>query len=95
MEPADPCFKKTASYRVLIDPDGTSHIRIIRRVNFRTLLLVFKEVYLELKKNPEKKPHIIIYLSKSLSTEMSDNLTNFLDFSGSCVEGTFELRIVE
>ena len=95
MEPAEPFFRKTSSYRVLIDPEGTGHIRIIRRVNFRTILLVFKDVYLELEKNSLKKPHIIIYLSRSLSTEMSDNMRDFLDFIVSCLEGSFELRIVE
>lgn len=95
MEPATPCFRKTSSYRVLIDPEGTGHIRIIRRVNFRTILSVFREVYLELRKNPDKKPHIIIYLSRSLSTEMSENLRDFLDFSIACMDGTFELIIVE
>jgi hypothetical protein len=95
MEPADPCFRKTSSYRVLIDQEGTGHIRIIRRVNFRTILLVFSEVYLELKKNTGTKPRIVIYLSRSLSTEMSDNMRVFLDFVISCLEGSFELRIVE
>ncbi|MCX6689668.1 MAG: hypothetical protein NTZ39_08290 [Methanoregula sp.] len=95
IEPAEPCFRKTNSYRVLIDPDGTGHIRIIRRVNFRTILLVFKEVYLELKKNPGTKPCIVIYLSRSLNTEMSDNMRVFLDFVISCLEGSFELCIVE
>lgn len=95
MESADPCFRKTRNYRVLIDPEGTGHIRIIQRVNFRTILLVFKEVYLELKKNSTAKPHIIIYLSRSLSTDMSDKMRDFLDFVSSCLEGSFELRIVE
>lgn len=95
MESADPYFRKTSSYRVLIDPEGICHIRIIRRVNFRTILLLFKEVYLEQKTNSSVKPHIIIHLSRSLSTEMSDNMRDFLDFVSSCLEGSFELRIVE
>lgn len=95
MQPPNPCFLKTSSYRVLIDPGGIGHIRIIRRVNFRTLLRVFREVYLELKKNSDKCPHIIIYLSRSLSTEMSENVKDFLDFSIACMDGTFELIIVE
>ncbi|MDD1693174.1 MAG: hypothetical protein LUQ71_00465 [Methanoregula sp.] len=88
-------FIKTATYRVLIDPEGVAHIRIIRRINFRTILQVFREVYLELRKNPGSKPHIIIYLSRSLSSEMSENLKDFLDFAVSCMDGTFELTIVE
>lgn len=94
MEPASPCFRKTGSYRVLIDAEGTGHIRIIRRVNFRTLLHIFRDVYLELKKN-SARPHIVIYLSNSLNEEMSENLRDFLDFVVSCLEGSFEIRIVE
>lgn len=95
MASVDPCFRKTSNYRVLIDPEGIGHIRIIRRVNFRTILLLFKELYLELRKNSSAKPHIIIYLSRSLSTEMSDNMRDFLDFVKSCLDGSFELRVVE
>lgn len=94
MEPTNPSFLKTGSYRILIDTEGTGHIRIIRRVNFRTLLHVFRDVYLEVKKN-SARPHIIIYLSNSLNAEMSENLRDFLDFVVSCLEGSFEIRIVE
>ena len=86
---------RTPSYRVLIDHEGIAHIRIIRRVNFRTILQVFKEVHNELKKKPDTQPHIVIHLSRSLSGEMSDNLKDFLDFTISCMECRVELSIVE
>jgi hypothetical protein len=91
----DPLFLKTASYRVLIDDDGVGHIRITKRVNFRTILQLFREVYLELRKRSDTRPRVVIYLSPSLSDEMSDNLKDFLDFAVSCMDGTFELAIVE
>lgn len=91
----DLLFLKTASCRVLIDDDGVGHIRIIKRVNFRTILQIFREVYLEVRKTPDTKPRIVIYLSRSLLDEMSDNLKDFLDFAVSCMDGTFELEIVE
>ncbi len=91
----DPLFLKTASYRVLIDDESVGHIRITKRVNFRTVLQVFREVYLELRKTSDSKPRIVIYLSRSLADEMSDNLKDFLDFAVSCMDGTFELAIVE
>ena len=78
----------------MIDPEGTGQIRIIRRVNLRTIVLVVKELFRELRKNPDKVPHSIIHLSQSLSHDMSDNLKSFPDFSLACMEGTFELRIV-
>lgn len=95
MSEGEPFFLKTANYRVLIDRDGTGHIRIIRRVNFRTILKVFREVYLEQRKRPDLQPHITIYLSRSLSSEMSENLKDFLDFAVSCMDGTFELIIID
>lgn len=87
-------FIRTASYRVVIDPAGTARIRIVRRVKFRTFLQVFTRAYLELRKIPGVHPHVIIYVSPSLSDELSGNLKDFLDFAVSCLEGTFELRIV-
>jgi hypothetical protein len=94
MQSEDPFFRKTPSYRVLIDSEGTGHIRITRRVNFRTVLIIFRDLYLELKKNREN-PHIIVYVSPSLSSEMSENMRDFLDFAATCMEGRFELTILE
>jgi hypothetical protein len=94
MQSGNPFFRKTPSYRVLIDSEGTGHIRIIRRVNFRTVLVIFRDLYLELKKDSER-PHIIVYVSPSLSSEMSENMRDFLDFAVACMEGRFELTILE
>lgn len=88
-------FRKADTYRVMIDNDGTGHIRIIKRMNFRMILTLFKELYLETKKTPGRSPHIIIHVSQSLYDEMSENLKEFLLFCSACLDGTFELAVVE
>lgn len=88
-------FRKTGTYRIMIDTEGVGHIRIIKRMNFRTVLNLFKELYLEINKDSAKKPHIVIHISQSLCDEMSDNLTEFLLFCTICLSGTFELSVVE
>lgn len=95
MEQEKQYFRKDASYRVQIDSEGRGHIRIIKRVNFRTILVIIRDLYLELLKNSEKRPHIIIYISPSLSSEMSLHMKDFLDFATSCIDGTFELAVIE
>ena len=54
MEPNDRNLKQNKSYRTMIDSEGAGHIRIIRRINLKTLIEIFKELYLELKKIPTK-----------------------------------------
>ncbi|MCC4771673.1 hypothetical protein FXV91_16330 [Methanosarcina sp. DH2] len=46
--------KENKSYRIMIDSEGTGHIRIIRRINLKTLIEIFKDLYLELKPDPDK-----------------------------------------
>jgi len=87
-------LKQNKSYRIMIDSEGIGHIRIIRRINLKTLIEVFKELYLELKKDPDKKPHMKIYISHSIYEEMSDNMKHFHDFTVSCLDGTFELIVI-
>jgi len=90
----DRYLEQNKSYRVMIDVQGAGHIRIIRRINLRKLIEIFKDLYLELKKDTSKKPHIIIYVSRSIYDEMSDNMKHFHDFAVSCMEGTFDLIII-
>jgi hypothetical protein len=88
-------FRKADTYRVMIDGEGTGHIRIIKRMNFRMILTLFKELYLEIRKTPGRTPHIVIHVSQSLYDEMSENLKEFLLFCSACLDGTFELAVVE
>jgi hypothetical protein len=78
----------------MIYSEGVGHIRIIKRINLKVRIEIFKDLYLELKKNPGKKPHIAIYVSRSIYEEMSDNMKNFHDFTVSCMDGTFDLIII-
>jgi hypothetical protein len=87
-------LKESTNYRIMIDSEGTGHIRILRRINLKTLMEIFKDLYLELKKIPEKNPHIMIYVSPSIYEEMSDNMKHFHEFAVSCMDGTFELIII-
>jgi hypothetical protein len=79
----------------MIYSEGVGHIRIIKRINLKVRIEIFKDLYLELKKNPGKKPHIAIYVSRSIYEEMSDNMKNFHDFTVSCMEGAFDLIIIK
>ena len=88
-------FRKTETYRIMIDAQGVGHIRIIKRMNFRTVLNLFKELYIEIRKDPGKNPHIVIHVSQSLCDEMSENIREFLLFCSTCLDGTFELSVVE
>ena len=94
MELSDQDLKQKKSYRTMIDSDGVGHIRIIRRINLKTLIEIFKDLYLELKKDPERKPHITIYVSNSVYEEMSDNMKHFHEFTVSCMDGTFDLFVI-
>ncbi|MGA2103770.1 MAG: hypothetical protein ABSG06_00085 [Methanoregula sp.] len=95
METQSIFFREKGTYRIMIDTEGVGHIRIVKRMNFRTILNLFKELYIEIRKDPTKKPHIVIHISKSLYGEMSDNLKEFLLFCSTCLDGKFELFIVE
>lgn len=78
----------------MIDSDGIGHIRIIRRVNLKTLIELFQSLYLELKKDQNSSPHIIIYVSRSICDEMSENVQYFHNLAVSCLDGTFDLIVI-
>lgn len=88
-------YRESDSYRIAVDDTGAGSIRILKRVNFRTFIFLFKEVYLEMKKKGPARSHILFYVSRSLHDEMSGNTKDFLDFCSTCLDTTFELVIVE
>ena len=87
-------IRKTTSYRVWIDDKGVAHIRLVKRINFKTLIGLCRESYLAIDKNTEHHPRIIIYIPRSLYDEMSENVTEFIMFCRSCTDATFELSII-
>ncbi len=98
MNERDDFVRRTANYRVWVDEAGVGQIRILKRINFKTLVSLFEELHGEIKKriagNPGKV-HIIFYISKSLYDEMSVNAKEFLGFCQSCMGIKFELVLME
>jgi hypothetical protein len=94
MKQGDRIIKNTKNYRIMIDSEGVGHIRITRRINLKTLIEIFQSLYLELKNDQNRHPHISIYFSRSISDEMSENVQYFHNFVVSCLDGTFDLVII-
>ena len=91
-------IRKTTSYRIWVDESGTGRIRILKRINFKTLVALFEEIHGEIKKRIAGNPgkiHIVFYISKSLYDEMSINAKEFLGFCQSCMGIKFELVLIE
>jgi hypothetical protein len=90
--------RKTNSFRIWVDETGVGQIRILKRINFKTLVAIFKELHGEIKKRISGKPgkvHIIFYISRSLYDEMSVNAKEFLGFCQSCMGIKFDLVLIE
>jgi len=98
MNKRDVFVRKSANYRIWVDEAGVGRIRILKRINFKTLVSLFEELHGEIKKtiagNPGKV-HIIFYISRSLYDEMSVNAKEFLGFCSSCMGIKFELVLME
>jgi len=88
-------FQRSEQYRAWIDGSGTGSIRILKRVNAKTLMRILQEMLLEMKKTRQGRHHILFYISRSLNDEMSDNANEFLAFCKACLDVDFELIIVE
>lgn len=98
MNQSDVFVRKTASYRIWIDDTGAGNIRVLKRINFKTLVALFEELHGEIRKGASGNPgkvHIIFYISRSLYEEMSVNAKEFLGFCQSCMGIKFELVLME
>ncbi len=78
-----------------MDDEGAGRIRILKRINFTTLVSLFEELHAEIKKKNPDRAHIIFYISRSLYDEMSVNAKEFLEFCSSCMGIKFELVLIE
>jgi len=87
-------IRKNTSYRVWIDEKGIAHIRLVKRINFKTLISLCRESYLAIDKKTGIHPQVIIYIPRSLYDEMSENVSEFVKFCRSCTDATFELSII-
>lgn len=91
-------YRKNNNYRIWVDDEGVGRIRILKRINFKTLVSLFEELHAEIKKRSQNNPgkvHIIFYISKSLYDEMSVNAKEFLEFCQACMGIKFELVLME
>jgi hypothetical protein len=98
MNDMDVFVRKSANYRIWVDETGVGRIRILKRINFATLVAIFEELHGEIKKRNSENPgkvHIVFYISKSLYNEMSINSKEFLGFCQSCMGIKFELVLIE
>ena len=98
MNDVDVFVRKSASYRIWVDETKVGHIRILKRINFTTLVAIFEELHGEIRKRISGNPgkvHIVFYISKSLYDEMSENAKEFLGFCQSCMGIKFELVLME
>ena len=97
MNEEDIFVRKSANYRVWVDEAGVGRIRVLKRINFKTLIALFEELHGEIRKRVAANPgkvHIIFYISKSLYDEMSVNAKEFLGFCSSCMGIKFELVLI-
>ena len=98
MNESDAFVRKTGNYRIWVDETMIGRIRILKRINFKTLVVIFEELHGEIRKRLAGNPgkiHIVFYISKSLYEEMSVNAKEFLGFCQSCMGITFELVLIE
>jgi len=94
----DVFIRKSANYRIWVDETAVGHIRILKRINFATLVAIFEELHGEIRKRISENPgkvHIVFYISKSLYADMSVNAKEFLGFCQSCMGIKFELILME
>lgn len=87
-------LRNTISYRILIDRDGTAHIRIVRRISFRILVSLCRETWLAIDHTPGSFPRIVIHIPRSLYEGIAENLSEFILFGRSCTDAVFELQLV-
>ena len=88
-------YRESSCYRIAVDDAGVGSVRILKRVNFKTFIQIFRELFGQMKKVSPDRAHVVLYMSHSLYEEMSENTREFLSFCNVCLNVTFELIIVE
>ncbi|MFB3766544.1 MAG: hypothetical protein ACE14P_15035 [Methanotrichaceae archaeon] len=87
-------YRESDNYRAWVDGRGTGNIRILKRVNFRSLIVLFKEMLAETRKANPEKARIVLYIAPSVSEEMSNNSKEFLEFCRVSLGVDFEMVIL-
>jgi len=88
-------YRESDNYRAWVDDAGIGSVRVLKRVNFKALVHLFKEMLAEMKKADPTNAHMIFYISRSLNDEMSENAREFLEFCRDCLGVDFQMVILE
>jgi hypothetical protein len=94
--PDPDCFEicngiiRSERYRAWIDDHNTGHVKILRRINFVTLVTILRHITTMQKKGEKSPRNIRIYIPGSLQTIYSDNLRSVIEFAEFC----FNLKII-
>ena len=78
----------------MIDLEGVGHIRIIKRINLKNLIEIFKDLYLKLKKILAKNRISLYKYPVRSMKKMLDSMKHFHDFTALCMYGIFDLIII-
>lgn len=78
-------------YRAWIDSSNTGHIRVIKRINFSTIITVVQKIVEKQKDKSDKSCLIRMYIPNSLRSIRSDNLESFISFAGDCCNISIEV----
>lgn len=88
-------YRESDYYRAWIEASGDGGIRILRRMKFKALVWLFKDIITELRKGSSHKARITFYIPRSLNEEMSGNAREFIGFCKACMDLDIELVIME
>jgi hypothetical protein len=80
-------------YRAWIDTRNTGHIRVIKRINFSTIITVVQKM-VEIQRDKSGESGLIqIYIPNSLRTIHSENLRSFISFTNGCCN--ISIKVIE
>lgn len=85
-------YRESENFRAWIEASGDGGIRVLRRMKFKDLIIVFRDILPKLNKGPSNKAHVTFYISRSLNGKMSDNMIEFFEFCEACMD--LELQVV-
>lgn len=80
---------RSERYRAWVDEQNTGHIKILRRINFVTLITILRQITMMQRAGDQAPGGIRIYIPGSLQTIYSENLRSVIEFTEFC----FNLKI--
>ncbi|HWQ67515.1 MAG TPA: hypothetical protein VN372_11695 [Methanospirillum sp.] len=95
MTQSDVSLIRSDQYRAWVDDENTGHIRVLRRLNFVTLITIIRKIC-EKQQSLSDKSHVIrIYIPLSLRDISSENLRSFIEFSEICCHMKITIMIAD